>query len=137
MLSCPTHAFQAEVLICDLKVQEGQEVARILDTKESLVKDWYEQKHGLRKVCFRINQKGTMHYMQFCFYSADVEAKVRSQLLKGRNDFEANVRVALYILRVKTELPVNVLKIVYRFIPDYVEHLAQEKIRVQKSRPWL
>merc|ERR1712039_382465 len=84
MLNCKTDAFQAEVLICDLKAKEENEVARILETKESHVKDWYEQKHGLNNVCFRYNQKLTMRYMQFGFYSTDVEANVRSQLLKGR-----------------------------------------------------
>jgi len=125
-----------EVLFCDRKATEEQEVARILDTKESLVTAWYEHKHGLNNVHFRTNQKGTMRYLCFGFYSADIEAKVHSQCLKGRRQFEADIRAALYVLRAKTELPVNVLKIMNQFIPDYVEHVKQEQKRIEKAPRW-
>lgn len=137
ILNCRADAFQAEVLLFDMKSQQDQEVARILDAKESLVKNWYEQKHGFNEVRFRYNQRGTMRYMQFGFYSTDLEVEVRAQLLKGRKDFEAELRVALYILRDKFQLPKSTVRIINDFIPDYVEHLAQEKMRVQNMLPWL
>merc|ERR1712228_251017 len=64
----------AEVLFCDLKVDEEQEIAIILDKKMPLVKAWYEHKHGLNRVCFRWNRRGTLLYMRFGFHSADAEA---------------------------------------------------------------
>jgi len=130
---CPV---DGEVLFCDMKANEEQEVARILDTKESLVTAWYEHKHGLNNVSFRTNQKGTMRYLRFGFFSADMEAKVHSQCLQGRRHFEADVRAALYVLRVKTELPVNILKIINQFVPDYVEHVKQEQKRVDTTPRW-
>jgi len=129
---CP---YEGEVLFCDEKVKEEQDVLRILDTKESLVKAWYQDKHGLT-VFFRSNQKGTMHYMGFGFYSTDVEEKVRSQCLEGRHDFEAQIRVALSAIRTQTQLPVNVLKTIKEYMPDYLEHMKQEKERVEKALRW-
>jgi hypothetical protein len=134
--TCPT---EQQVLFCDMKQSappQEQEIARILDSKESLVEAWYVQKQGLNNVHFTSNQKGTMRYMQFGFYSVDMDAKLRLQSLKGRHEFETNVRVALYIIRVQTQLPINVLKTIHNFIPDYLQHLAQEKDRIEKARPW-
>jgi len=130
---CPV---EGEVLFCDMKSNEEQEVTRILDTKESLVTAWYEQKHGLNNVYFKINQKGTMCYLRFGFYSADMEAKVHSQCLEGCRHFEAHVRAALYVLRAKSELPINALKIINQFIPDYVEHVKQQQKRVENTLRW-
>lgn len=130
---CPV---EGEVLFCDKKANAEQEVARILDTKESLVTAWYEQKHGLSNVCFRSNQKGTMCYLRFGFYSAEMEANLRSQCLEGRRHFEAHIRAALYVLRVKTELPVNILKTINQFIPDYIEHVKQEQKRIENTLRW-
>lgn len=132
--SCP---FEGEVLFCDAKLNEDQECVRILETKKSLLKAWYEDKHGLKDVGFRSNApKKTMFYMRFSFYSADVEEKVRSQSLEGRRKFEAHVCVALQIIRTQAQLPVNVLKIIKQFIPDYIEHLKQEKERTERASRW-
>jgi hypothetical protein len=130
---CPV---EGEVLFCDMKVDKEQEVARIFVTKSPLVTAWYEHKHGLNNVSFRTNQKGTMTYLRFGFYSADMEGRVHSKCLEGRRHFEAQVRAALYVLRAKTELPVNVLKIINQFIPDYVEHVKQEQKRVENTLRW-
>jgi len=65
--------------------------------------------------------------MHVGFYSADVEEKVRSQCLKGRRDFDGHVRVSLYTNRTQAQLPVNVLKVIKRFVPEYLEHLKHEK----------
>lgn len=129
---CP---YEGEVLFCDEKMQEEHDLVRIVDTKESLVKAWYKDLHGLTEVSFRSNQKGTLRYMRFSFYSPDVEEKVRSQRLQGRRDFDGHVRVSLHILRTEALLPVNVLKIIKRFVPEYIEHLKQEKERVETKAP--
>jgi hypothetical protein len=131
--ACP---FGGEVLFCDMKVNEERDVWNIVDTKEALVKAWYEDKHGLKNMLFRSNTKGTLRYFRFDFHSADIEDKVRSQCLKGRNNFDANVRAALFYLRSKGELPVHVLKVIKQFIPDYLEHLKQEKDSVEKAPRW-
>lgn len=130
---CP---LEGEVLFCDLKSKGEQDLAKILETKESLVKAWYERKQGLNSVSFRSNQRGTMLYMRFGFYSADADARVRSQCLKGRRHFEAHTNVCLYILRAKIGLPVHVVRIVDQFLPDYVEHVRQEKQRVENTPRW-
>lgn len=130
---CP---FEGEVLFCDMKISEEQDVLKILDINESLVKAWYEDKHGLKNVTFRSNQRGTLRYIHFDFHSADMEVKMRSQCLKGRHDFEANLRVALFYMGKKAELPVHVLKIIKKFTPDYLEHLKQEKECVEKAPRW-
>merc|ERR1711963_532536 len=111
-------------------------MGRILDTKESFIKAWYEHKHGLTNICFRSNQRGTMRYMQFDFHPPDMEEKVRTQSLKGRSDFDADIRIALYIVRNKGQLKVNILKTIKSFIPDYIEHLRQEKTSVENALPW-
>merc|ERR1719253_1319804 len=129
---CP---YEGEVLFCDEKMKEEHDIIRIVVTKESLVKAWYEGVHGFTDVSFRLNQKGTRYYMCFSFYSPDVEEKVRSQLLRGRRDFDSHVRVSLHILRTKALLPVNVLKIIKRFVPEYIEHLKYEKERVETKTP--
>merc|ERR1712113_298589 len=89
---CPA---EAEVLFCDEKQSNEQEVKRILDTKESLVQAWYEQKHGFSDVYFRSNQRGTMRYMRFVFLSCEVESKLRFESLKGQRNYEADTRAAL------------------------------------------
>jgi len=129
---CP---WEGEIEFLDNKVKEQQDAVRILDEKESLVAAWYKDKHGLR-VSFRRNNSGTMRYMRFGFYSADMEEKVCSECLKGRRDYEGHVNVALYAIRTHAELPVNVLNIINQFIPGYLEHLKQEKDRVEKAPRW-
>eukprot|EP00927_Polykrikos_kofoidii_P054535 TRINITY_DN48945_c0_g1_i1.p1 TRINITY_DN48945_c0_g1~~TRINITY_DN48945_c0_g1_i1.p1 ORF type:complete len:195 (+),score=39.78 TRINITY_DN48945_c0_g1_i1:64-648(+) len=130
--SCP---FDGEVLFCDSKLNADQECVRILQKKKSLVKAWYEDKHGLKNVGFIFTPK-KMFNMRFGFYSADVEEKVRSQMLEGRRKFEAHVRVALQIIRTQATLPVHVLKIIKQFIPDYIEHLKQEKESIERASRW-
>lgn len=126
--------FEGEVLFCDEKKQEDQDVMEMLDKKELLIKTWYEGKHRLNNVHFRANQRGTMRYIRFGFYSADMEAKVRAQCLAGRHDFEAGIQLALS--RVRTKLPAKLTAIVKQFLPDYIEHLKQEKELVQATLPW-
>lgn len=136
--------FEGEVLFCDEKKQEDQNMMEsiastrycfvMLQKKELLIKSWYEGKHRLNNVHFRANQRGTMHYMRFGFYSADMEAQVRAQCLAGRHDFEAGIQLALS--RVRTKLPAKLTVIVKQFLPDYIEHLKQEKELVQATLPW-
>lgn len=128
--------FDREVLFCDAKLSADQECLRILETKTSLLKAWYEDKHGLKDIGFRSNAKNTMFYMRFCFYSADVEEKVRSQMLEGQRKFEAHVRVALQIIRTQATLPAHVLEIIKQFMPDYIEHLKEEKERIERASRW-
>jgi len=125
--------FEGEVLFCDEKKQEDRQMLEMLDQQEILIKTWYEGKHRLNNVHFRTNQRGTMRYMRFGFYSADMEAKVCAQCLAGRRDFEADFQLALGPIR--SELPVRVAKIIEGF-PDYVDHLKQEKELVQATLPW-
>mmetsp|Transcript_35778 Transcript_35778/g.100624 ORF Transcript_35778/g.100624 Transcript_35778/m.100624 type:complete len:205 (+) Transcript_35778:60-674(+) len=129
---CP---FEGEVLFCDEKVKEEQDLVRIVDTKEPLVAAWYGEKQGLTDVLFRLNQKGTLRYMGFGFYSADAEEKVLSRCLSGRRDFDGHVRASLSVLRARARLPVNVLKLIKQFLPEYLEHLKQEKERVETKAP--
>jgi len=125
---------EGEVLFCDLKMEEDQQVSAILERKESLVQTWYEDKQGLNNVRFRSNQRGTMRYMVFGFYSADMEAKMRAKCLTGRCNYEANLQSALKCVRKR--LPGNAVEIVEKFIPGYVDHLKQEKELVEQTRPW-
>lgn len=129
--SCP---FEGEVLFCDEKKQEDKKIIEMLDQKELLIKAWYEDKHHLNNVHFRSNQRGTMRYMRFGFYSTDMEAKVRDQCLAGRHDFEADIQLALDPVR--TKLPVRVVEIIEQFIPGYVAHIKRQKELVQATVPW-
>jgi len=129
---CP---YKGEVLFCDEKDEAQQDLVRIVDTREALVRAWYANVQGLTDVFFRENQKGTLRYMRFGFYSADVEEKVRFQCLKGRRDFDGNLRASLYIVRTHGHLPVNVLQIIKQFIPEYIEQLKHEKEHVETKAP--
>merc|ERR1712039_256196 len=128
---CP---FEGEVLFCDGKIKEEQDLLRIVDTKETIVHAWYKEKHGL-DVSFRRNMRGTLRYMEFAFYSAEVEQKILYQSLKGRRDFDSQVRISLDGIQTQVQLPVNVIKIIKQFIPDYLEHLQQEKEHVDTKAP--
>lgn len=130
---CP---FEGEVLFCDKKIEEERDFLRIVDTKYSLLEDWFEEEHGL-DVIFRRNQSGTLRYLKFGFYSAAVEERILHQSLKGRRDFDGHVRISLYTIRIQAQLPMNVIKIIKQFMPDYLEHLQQEKERVEtKALRW-
>lgn len=130
------HPTEREVLFCDLKNSTEHKINDILDVKESLVKTWYKQKHGLKNVCFRYNQRETMRYMQFDFHSPRMEAELRTQSLKGRSDYDAAIQIALSLICNKGQLNVQILNIIKSFIPDYIEHLRQEKTSFENAFPW-
>lgn len=126
--------FEGEVLFCDRKQGEDQKMKKMWDHKRALIKTWYESKHSLNNIQFRENERGTMKYMRFGFYSADMEAKVRDQCLAGRHDFEVHSRLALAHLQ--TKMPARVTAVVKQFLPDYIDHLQQSKDLIQSTRPW-
>mmetsp|Transcript_150425 Transcript_150425/g.273746 ORF Transcript_150425/g.273746 Transcript_150425/m.273746 type:complete len:205 (+) Transcript_150425:96-710(+) len=150
MLDKDTHpqdnsCFCGHVLFCARQRAEEieQQVFRIVEQKESLARAWYQGKHGLTHARFsqsRISRRGNLvpsdesYVMEYGFFSADVEAKVRFQSLAGRRTFEANAHLCLALLRPK--LPAKVTEIVKQFIPDYVDHLKQEKERLEKTPAW-
>merc|ERR1719215_1537032 len=111
--------YEGEVLFCDRKKQEDRQMVQMLDHKGVLITTWYEGKHGLNNVNFRTNQRGTMHYMRFGFYSADMAATVRTQHLAGRRNYEADHQLAISLVRKK--LPARVTEIVQQFLPDYID----------------
>eukprot|EP00419_Tripos_fusus_P002011 CAMPEP_0172676484 /NCGR_PEP_ID=MMETSP1074-20121228/14015_1 /TAXON_ID=2916 /ORGANISM="Ceratium fusus, Strain PA161109" /LENGTH=209 /DNA_ID=CAMNT_0013494159 /DNA_START=21 /DNA_END=650 /DNA_ORIENTATION=- len=152
-LEFPAHCRQGQVDFCQTDAQEGleQRVAKIVYHKPALARSWYMGRHGLDNVRFDHNivykertsnrgrrvtyqARGNQLQMHFSFASAEGEAKLREQCLAGRRSFELNNQLALALL--KPRLPEKVTEIVKMFIPDYVEHLKQEKELIQKTLLW-
>lgn len=115
-----------------------QSVCRIVEEKPSLIAAWYVGKCGLSNVRFErskvLRQYGNEYNMSFSFGSKEVEARLTHELMADSRAYSVNANLSLALLRPK--LPARLIEIVKQFMPEYVLHLKQEKLRLEKASRW-
>lgn len=151
-LQLPVMSRESKIDFCDKNDADevAQTIWRIVEEKPSLVDAWYQSKTGLNNLRFdrnivtkyRASQGTKVPYsvygdimeMKFHFGSAGVESRLTHKAMAGRRAYTINVNTALALLR--PQLPSKLVEIVKQFVPDYIDHLKQEKLRLEKAPRW-
>jgi len=122
-------------------------ISEIFSTKRELVEKWYASEQGIYGISWPyewdLSSSGKIRHgkawlMMFRFGSAEVEARLKSELLVNARRYESDANLTLRLL--KPEFSENIVGHVMRFLPPYAQHLEQETHqlakRLESKKPW-